>query len=237
MPYKAVCFDIDGTLYPKSLMNCRLVRLYLRHPVFVNAYMKNRKAFRRYQDSFKKDIPLFWREAMIIQNKSGKEPETAFNEETYRKTYDKLQKFFYEPMKKMYEKTPLYDGVKETLTKLKSKGIRVGLLSDFPLFDNKLKGLGIEELVDFAISSDDIGFLKPSVHCMDKLLYNLNMDRTEVLYVGDSYDKDILGSKNANMDGVLVNSKKSQDQAPLAKAVFSNWKDFDSWLMANVEEY
>ena len=38
MRYKAICFDIDGTLYPASLMKRRLMALWARHPAFSVRY-------------------------------------------------------------------------------------------------------------------------------------------------------------------------------------------------------
>ena len=111
---------------------------------------------------------------------------------------------------------------------------------NWPLYA-KLKGMGLEDLVDFACSSDDTGFLKPDTHCFEYLLYNLNVRPEDVLYVGDSYVKDVAGAAGAGIDAVLVNVARSDlkdctSRYPLAKAVFSDWKDFDCWLSARLEE-
>lgn len=241
MSYKAICFDIDGTLYPIGVMNRRILRLSVLHPVFGVKYRKNRHEFRRCQGAFTQKVPLRWREAMILQNEAGDEPSKPFCEDDYRGTYDKLQRCIYAPMRRLYAKTKTFDGVAKTLSAIRAKGLKVGVFTDFPLFDNKLEGLGIAHLVDFAASSDDVGYLKPDTHCLQYLLYNLKMDAKDVLYVGDSYDKDILGSHAAGIDAVLVNVRRSDlaDSAkryPLAKAVFCTWSDFDAWLMANMGE-
>ena len=105
----------------------------------------------------------------------------------------------------------------------------------------KLKSMSLSDLVDFYASSDDIGFLKPDTHCFEYLLYNLKMEAKDVLYVGDSYDKDIVGANSAGMDAVLVNVERSElkdakTRYPLAKAVFCRWKDFDAWLATGMED-
>ena len=114
------------------------------------------------------------------------------------------------------------------------------MFTDFPLF-GKLEGMGLDGYVDFSASSDDVGFLKPDSHCFEYLLYNLKLERNDVLYVGDSYSKDIAGACNAGIDAVLVNVKQSElrdaaERFPLAKEVFCNWKDFDAWLASGLEE-
>lgn len=236
MAYKAVCFDIDGTLYPIGVMNWRLVRIAVHHLPFCRRYLRNRKEFRRCQGTFTQDVPLRWREAMIIQNGTGQETQTPFCEEDYRATYDRLHKCIYDPMRRLYRKTRAFDGVRETLQGLKDRGVKVGVFTDFPLFDCKLEGLGIADLVDVSASSDDVGRLKPDTHCLQYLLYNLKLESSEVLYVGDSYEKDIVGATSIGMDAVLVNAKDPKGDYPLAKAVFTNWNDFDKWLTARMGE-
>ena len=70
------------------------------------------------------------------------------------------------------------------------------------------------------------------------MLYNLKIDSADVLYVGDSYAKDIAGAHGAGIDAVLVNVRGSEkdfpSRYPLAKAVFNRWSDFDVWLSANM---
>ena len=64
MRYKAICFDIDGTLYPASVMKRRLFAIWLRHPGLSLRYNRSRKAFRLAQKNFTQNIQLRWREAM-----------------------------------------------------------------------------------------------------------------------------------------------------------------------------
>ncbi len=238
MAYKAICFDIDGTLYPIKTMNSRLLKLSVRHPFFGLKYSRNRKEFRRWQASFKQAVPFRWREAMIVQNGTGE--ERAFEKYFYQRIYDKLEKLVYKPMERLYEKTDTFDGVRETFQRIKANGLKIGVFTDFPLFE-KLEGMGLADLVDFAASSDDVGYLKPDAHCFEYLLYNLKMGPQDVLYVGDSYSKDIKGAKEAGIDAVLVNVKASDKvdlalEYPLAKAAFRTWKEFDVWLSATMED-
>ena len=235
MAYRAVCFDIDGTLYPAKTMNRRMTSITLRHPVFGLRYLLGRVKFRRLQGTFAQDVPFRLREAMLLEQR-GK-AEVAGSEKSRAGTYEKLAKWIYDPMEKLYEKTKPFDGVAETFRKIRDNGLKVGVLSDFPLF-HKLESMGLADFVDFAASSDDTGFLKPDTHCFEYLLYNLKMDSADVLYVGDSYAKDIAGAHGAGIDAVLVNVRGSEkdfpSRYPLAKAVFSRWSDFDVWLSANM---
>ena len=243
MKYKAICFDVDGTLYPIGIMNRRIFRLSAVHPVFGLKYRKARKEFRRHQGAFAREIPFRWREAAIVQSGTGAEPEQEFSEESFRKlygkAYDRLHRWAYLKMERLYERTEPFAGVAKTLEKIRNNGLKVGVFTDFPLF-RKLEGMGLDSLVDFAASSDDVGFLKPDTHCFEYLLYNLKMDPQDVLYVGDSYKKDIVGANAAHIDAVLVNvrglkPRDAEEKYPLAKAVFGTWDEFDKWLTAQLE--
>ncbi len=225
MKYKAICFDIDGTLYPKSLMNKRLLRLGLTHPLFSMKYNKMRKELRKCQDSLSGS--LMSKEATVICKNMGKEA----NEDLVK---EHLKSWIYEPMRRLYLSTKPYAGVLETFKAIKERGLEIGVFSDFPLF-NKLESMGLASYVDYASSSEVVGFLKPSVHCFENLLYNIGLDSSQVLYVGDSYDKDIVGARACGMDAVLVNVKGKGKKYPLACEVFESWKGFDSWLMERLE--
>ena len=240
MDYKAVCFDIDGTLYPAKVMNRRLLALGLRHPVFAMKYNRMRRSYRELQDGFEdesvleneplKDASLRVREATILQKNYG-----VCRNKDIGLVVDRLESWIYRPMEKLYRTTIPYDGVVRTFQSLKEKGALVGVFSDFPLFD-KLGAMGLFQYVDFAASSEDVGFLKPSVHCFEHLLYNMGLKPGEVLYVGDSYSKDVVGARNAGMDAVLVNAKGDADRYPLACGVFHTWASFDGWLSGRMED-
>lgn len=240
MSYRAICFDIDGTLYPVRTMNRRLLRLSLGHPLFAMRYMRQRKEFRRWQATFTRSIPFRWREAMILQNGTGEEPSEPFDQRTYQRTYDRLSRLVYLPLERLYRETKTFDGVRETFLAIKNNGLKIGVFSDFPLF-HKLESMDLADLVDFAASSDDAGYLKPDAHCLEYLLYNLRLGPKDVLYVGDSYSKDVKGAAAAGIDAVLVNVDVSGkvdlgSEYPIAKAVFRTWGEFDRWLLATMED-
>ena len=239
MKYKAICFDIDGTLYPKSVMNRRLLALGLCHPFFSLKYNKMRKQVRKCQEALEGDLmskeaTIMCKNGVIDENQDIKMLEANITKEELQLSKEHLSKWIYLPMERLYKRTKPYDGVVETFKKIKTKGLKIGVFSDFPLF-KKLESMGLSSYVDFAASSEDIGFLKPSIHCFEYLLYNIGLDCKEVLYVGDSYDKDIVGAHRAGLDAVLVNVKGSKKEYPLACEVFESWKGFDNWLFEQME--
>ncbi len=82
-----------------------------------------------------------------------------------------------------------YTKVKSYLYELKSKGYNLGLITDgFSVTQrNKIKSLGIEELFDLIIISEEFGSEKPNEKNY-KIFHQFNTD--EYFYIGDNVSKD-----------------------------------------------
>lgn len=229
MKYKAICFDIDGTLYPVKRLNSMMTKKFFFHPVLMKKYDRMRISFRKYQNDFK---------AIGLEKASLRERELAIFQKEFGVSTEKAEKIitgkFYSKLEKLYSGLPKCQERADTLKALKKQGYKIGVFSDWPLY-SKLKQLGCAKYIDFAASSDDVGYLKPDSHCFEYLLYNLKVKPSEVLYVGDSYEKDILGACKAGLDAVLVEAKKGVKYKEPIK-VFENWNDFDSWILNLAEE-
>lgn len=231
MKYKAVCFDIDGTLYNPSIMNAYMAKIAKRHPILAARYAKLRVKFREMQPDFTQNgfdnLPFREKEALAFTKICrGKSKESCLED---------LVKVYYPKLEEVYRALPYQKETVETLEKIKSCGLKTGVLSDWPLFE-KLKSIGVEDLVDFAISAEDAGYLKPDYRPFEFMLRGLDVKAEEALFVGDSYSKDILGAKALGMGAVLVNCRKpDKSKYPQADEVFANWKDFDSWINMTLE--
>ncbi len=92
----------------------------------------------------------------------------------------------------------------ETLTELKNQNYQLGVISNS---DGRLKHL-FEELeilkyFDVIVDSDLIGIRKPDKAIFHYALTKLNLQPDAVLYIGDSYEIDIVGAQNAGLNSVL----------------------------------
>ncbi len=233
MKYKAVCFDIDGTLYPVEIMNRKLRSVFFSHPLFAVRFRKLRADYRKRQTDFASsglDTYSFRkREAAVFLG-------TAYNEASLDRAYRYIDRSFYSPLEKQYREIRGFNGLEALFGTLSERGIKLGLMSDFPLFDRP-HSLGIDTYCNVMLSCDDTGYLKPDHRCFDMLAERLGVAPSEVLYVGDSYVKDVEGAYNAGMDGILVNCKKgSAEDYPHAVAIFGSWEDFVSGLLLITEE-
>ncbi len=228
MKYKAICFDIDGTLYSTGIMNAYIAKMAFYHPFVCARYNTMRRYLRSKQGDFEKtdlkDKTFREREARMMKESSG-----SFSTDEKARKY--LDERYYKILFKYYNVIEKQPQVMRTMHYLRYKGIRMAALSDWPI-QNKLKQIGVEDFMEFAVCSDDLGYLKPDVHCFEYLLYTLKLRASEVLYVGDSYQKDVLGPAKAGIDAVLMNCNEqdAEKKYPEAVKICKNWAEFDAWL-------
>lgn len=219
---KAFCLDIDGTLYSRRQMNVRLALTAFPNLFLGLKFNSVRKAYRLSQDKFppsqmnrkgllKKQAILFFRK----KNPSEKEIASMIK---------KIDRQFYKAWAKSFLSINAYKNMAETLSEAKQRGIKIAVLSDFPL-ENKLKILKIDHLVDFAISSEDTGFLKPAKQTFEALCQGINEKPENCLFFGDSYDKDVIGSKDFGMHSLYIDKKATKDKYPKADIICRNWHD------------
>lgn len=106
------------------------------------------------------------------------------------------------------ENRVLFDGVAETLARLKAAGLKLAVLSDTesrePRVRQRLAQLGIEAHFDAVVSSVDIEHVKPERQAFTAALARLGVPAAETLFV--SHDGDELqGAKRAGLTTVAYN--------------------------------
>jgi FMN phosphatase YigB (HAD superfamily) len=96
-------------------------------------------------------------------------------------------------------------GLFELLHFLKSRGIQIGVLSDYPA-DAKLRALGLDGWFSLVLCSSDpaIGALKPDPRGFKAACEHWQIDPGEVLVVGDRFDVDAAGAEAAGMPCVII---------------------------------
>ena len=101
----------------------------------------------------------------------------------------------------------LYVGVVEMLTSLRSKGIKLGIITDGRPEGqrNKIKALGLEEIVDEIIITDELGgtsFRKPNDISFRIMQRRLGVPFERMIYVGDNAAKDHVAPRQLSMQTV-----------------------------------
>lgn len=118
---------------------------------------------------------------------------------------DKVKKGFYSYF---CTEAVLYPESLGVLTELKRRGVITATYSDVAYgMDNDYVINDIKPLlgyIDLPYTTNDIGFRKPSLKGMERLASEMNVDLTQIVFVGDE-KKDIDCAKSAGSLGVLIN--------------------------------
>lgn len=98
----------------------------------------------------------------------------------------------------------LYDGVVEMLTEFREQGILLGIITDGRPEGQraKLQVLGLEDLVDFIIVTDELGgaeYRKPNPLAFQVMKEKMNVDYREMCYAGDNTKKDFIAPQQLGM--------------------------------------
>jgi len=201
MPKKisGVIFDLDDTLYPE--------RAYVRSGFSAVAeYLGKPEYAEMLRGYFEAKLPAI---DELFRSTGEKSDRRAGCLEAYRT---------HKPDVKLYE------GVAELLTALRKAGIKVGIITDGRPDGqkNKIEALGLRELVDDIIITDELGgeqFRKPCDIAFRIMQTRWRLPFEELVYVGDNGGKDFMaphrlgmGSLHfANPDGIYYSAESSAD--------------------------
>jgi HAD superfamily hydrolase (TIGR01509 family) len=114
---------------------------------------------------------------------------------------------------------------------LKQRGVRIGLCSNAPyppaLMYEQLDRLGLRRYFDAVLFSSEIGWRKPDPRIFSEVLTRMGLRPSSVWFVGDDWEADIQGAREAGMRALLAPAAK----APEATAVqLSRWGDLVTLL-------
>jgi len=217
---RAVLFDVDGTLFDRSLAQRKALEIVVRQfPHIFGAFGLERvaKAFtesdRITTEDFEAGAPSeglrLKRSRLFLQLIDLQEDEDLADAitEVYVRDYPTVEA-------SMAGAAPL---VKEL-----SRRFIVGVVSNgLPDVQyRKLEAMGLREVFSCIVLSEEIGIRKPDPGIFHHAASLLRMQPSECLYVGDSYTSDIVGSKNSGMLACWLNHEQSVTTNERIKADF-----------------
>lgn len=99
----------------------------------------------------------------------------------------------------------LNDGVIELFEYLNSANIMIAICTELTALiqHRKVRKLGIENYVNVLVSSEEAGTEKNTNTIFDLTIEKMGIKKEEVLFVGDSYEKDVLGAQRAGIKSLL----------------------------------
>ncbi len=106
-----------------------------------------------------------------------------------------------------------YPETLQVLEQLKSKGIKIAIVSNTPKLsvDGVLEKFGMDKIFDAVCFSYENGYLKTDPELFEIALEKLGVDKDEALMVGDSMETDIAGAENAGVMAVLIDRKGTRE--------------------------
>ena len=187
---KALVFDLDGTL-----VDTKYDMLDAGNLVFESqGWLTRLKGF--------SGLQIAIQGGRAILRYGLQEEGITFNDETLKNYY---QLYLNEYNKVLDKASRSYDGVIDTLSKLQTMGVKLGLCTNKPekYARELLKRL---ELIDFFresfIGSDTVGVAKPDPKPLLEAINRLNKKPEDVFFVGDT-NTDANAAKNANVDFIF----------------------------------
>jgi FMN phosphatase YigB (HAD superfamily) len=197
---RAVLFDLDGTLYHqrrmRALMAIELATLALTQPLCAPRYWRALAAYRRAQEVLRsKPFRAATAQLEIVAERTGLTPpeiEQIVGEWMFER-----------PLKHLPACRAA--GLFDLLAFLGSKGVEIGVLSDYPA-EAKLRALGLAGRFSVVLCSTDpeVGVLKPHPRGFLTACERWQIDPGDVLVVGDRFDVDAAGAAAAGMPCVII---------------------------------
>jgi putative hydrolase of the HAD superfamily len=101
-----------------------------------------------------------------------------------------------------------------TLETLRQRGLPIGIVSNATipgaLMREDLELLGLDDVVNVAVFSSEIGVRKPDRRIFDAVLDALELDPRHCLFVGDRLKEDVGGSRALGMHAVLTHEFRQE---------------------------
>ena len=197
---KAVLFDLDQTLIDFIKMKTEACKSAIKAMIKTGLKIDEKTGYKKLMHVyFKVGIDSSIAFSKFLEEVTGKADEKIL--QAGIDGYLKTKPNFLKP----------YPLVLETLEYLKSLNLELGIITDAPKPKaiQRLEGMDITHFFDMIITLDDTGEEKPSEKPFKLAIEKLNLYPEEILFVGDSYIKDIKGAEKLGMKTLHI--KRYQD--------------------------
>ncbi|HOD89629.1 MAG TPA: TIGR02253 family HAD-type hydrolase [archaeon] len=114
-----------------------------------------------------------------------------------------------------------YPDVKDTLFFLKSKGYKLGILTDAPKIQAwlRLASMDLHKMFDIVLTSDDVKTKKPDPKAFKLAVKKMGSAPQEIVMIGDDLKRDILGAKKVGLKTVLAKYGLTKRSCVLKKKI------------------
>ena len=220
MPVKAVLVDLDNTLYEyEKCNNAGLDAIFSSLSSIFNKpketiketfHESRRKVKLQLKDTASSHSRFLYFQKMIESLKGRTDIELT----------QKIHSLFWDAY---LNEMKLFDGLIDFFKQLKEMGIKIAIVSNLTadIQFRKLGKLGIDNYVDFVVTSEEAGQDKPANPIYLLALEKLGLQKDEAIFIGDELETDIQGAKELGLKYIHVNNGDF-------KAVIDSFKKLNS---------
>jgi HAD superfamily hydrolase (TIGR01509 family) len=206
-----IFFDIDDTLIDSESAHIYAIQqIYQYH--FSNLATSLNDIVHRWIEITNKNLNLFFKgELTLEQQRINRIVEfwqingVNISKDEAKKIYSQYHLFFLQACK-------IFSDVMPTLEELKNYH-QLGIISNGIYSDQmcKLKHNNLLYLFDEIFISENVGHSKPDKEIFLYAAREMGVCLSQSIYIGDSYKLDYLGGKNAGMNTILLDRKKTSN--------------------------
>lgn len=107
----------------------------------------------------------------------------------------------------------LYPDAEPALRRLAGDGYSLGLISNAPADTEKaVEALGLAKYLGTVVISGVVGYTKPHPEIFRIALRKAGVEPGQALHIGDLYEADVVGARNAGLMGVLIDRDGTQSE-------------------------
>lgn len=192
---KAVFLDIDDTLYNTSEFAKLARKAALNAMIDAGLPLSHEEAYKLLRDIIKEKGSNYNKHLNVLTKR-------VFGEE--KPLLIAVGMITYHNVK--FALLRLFPNTMSTLIHLKSKGYKLGVISNGLTIKQyeKLVRLGLHHFFDFVITSEEAGVEKPDVAIYELAMKRIGCKAEDSVMIGNSFKDDIIGAVTAGMSAIYL---------------------------------
>jgi putative hydrolase of the HAD superfamily len=222
----ALLLDIDNTIYPYEICHTAALRtagevakdidpLWIDSDQFINDYAQARHSVKSLIG------PQAAQHCRLLYFKTMVETRCGHtNTKATQALHDAYWKGYFTCMKPSV-------GCQEFLRLAKTKGLRLAWVTDFTTERQmlKLSALGLEDIADFLVTSEEVGKEKPNPAMLEIALKKLGVRPEKAWMIGDDHERDIRAAKALGITAIWFHSACEPMSLSQADFVVQDWTE------------
>ena len=209
---KYIFFDLDITLIDvKKAQYAAIEDLYNIYKfdsvIDVTSFIKKWDELTDYHYAF------YTRKEISYEEQRNRRIKDLFN--CYNMKLDKTPKEIYDIYLNSFEDNwSLFDDVYEVIEKLYNNGYKLGVISNGDLAQqtDKLKRTGIYKFFEIVTTSSEYDYSKPNPKLYESIIERFNINKNEMIMIGDQIEKDVIPCLNIGIDAIWLNRKGKENE-------------------------